>query len=822
MQTLLNKLAATGNLHLREWQRSALLFAAVVVAAFPQVVFMGRSLVPSDNHNPLDFRYSAANYGPNYAPPEEWSRRGLEFYANFHDPGGGLWQAEPAHHFFRKAIFSGQFPFWDPHAGGGAPAYTNPTSEFLFPPQIVLSLAGATSLQKNIYILLLFWTSGYATYWLLRLHRLPAPASFAGGMAFLFCGAVQQLGPSIFTGQVVACMPVLLLATKWFVNFPSWRRTACLALTYGTVSLASFPPFLVAGFGFSALYLICAVLANAGADRLLVLRRYISAILLSLACAAAYYVPLLFTVSYTDYTTEWYRTAGVAIMPFKAILELFSPVIAGTEARIYTEPLLKLSPYGHFYYVGVTVLLLAFMAGGRKAVGESKPLIVCCLTGSALILLKMFGVPPVQWIVYLPILQSIHYTIYFGSVVAFAICLLAAIGFQRLQERRGSALMFALTLAIMITGFLVLWHKASTSGGFEKGGAWRWVADYRLLIAFAGCASCLIMATWPRRVVPTAAMARWLLLALVAIEGIVNTTYPRQNRWDVFAHPPAYVSVVQGLQNPKRLFISNALIANLGSAFAIDGLDSLYMFSAPRVYALYQKYAAPASPITMRDTRALPPDPVLDKAAVNYLLLRFDVATLLTAAMNRGYATEYDDGYVRLFRRPAAPRYLFSSEYVVTDSSSALELIATTPLEQIVLETTPGFEASPNQFDDPEPQVISAKLNSLAVRLHSPRDGLLYIADAWYPGWRATVNNKPTPILVANYGFRAVVVPAGDVLVELSYLPRGFITGGILSFIGLSTVIALCWFGGGNLRKGAEASVPSSPDSASKWMALES
>lgn len=795
MRTSLNRLAAFWNLKVAEWQRSALLFAAVVIVAFPQVVFMGRSLVPSDNFNPLDFRYSAASYGPNYVPPEEWSRRGLEFYANFHDPGGGLWQAEPAHHFFRKAIFSGQFPFWDPHAGGGAPAYTNPTSSFLFPPQMALSLAGATSLQKNVYILVLFWTSGYATYWLLRLHRLSAPASFAGGLAFLFCGAVQQLAPSIFTGQVVACMPVLLFATKWFVNFPSWRRTAGLALTYGTVSLASFPPFLVAGFGFSVLYLICALLTTAGTNRWLVLRRFLSAILLALTCAAAYYVPLLFTVSYTDYTTEWYRTAGVAIMPLKAILELFSPVIAATEARVYTQPLLKLSDYGHFYYVGVAVLLLALMAGGKRTVGQSKPLVVCCLAGSALILLKMFGVPPVQWIIHLPVLQSIHYTIYFGSLIAFALCLLAAIGFQRLQGRKGSGLMFVITLAIMIIGFVVLWHKATKGGGLQKEGAWRWVADYRLLIAFAGCASCLILGTLTRRVVPTATLAQGFLLGLVAIEGIVNTTYPRQNRWDVFAHPPAYVSAVQGLPDPKRLFISNALTANLGSAFAIDELDSLYMFSAPRMYALYQRYAAPASPITMRDTMALPPDAVLDKAAVNYLLLRFDVANLLTAATNRGYATEYDDGYVRLFRRGDAPRYLFSSEYVVTNRFSALELIATTPLKQIALETPPGFEASPNQGDDPQPEIISTRLNSLALRLRAPRDGLLYMADAWYPGWRATVNDKPAPILNANYGFRAVVVPAGDAVVRLSYLPSGFLLGLLLSALGLAAVTGLLWFG---------------------------
>lgn len=788
-----------------EWQRSALLFAAVVIAAFPQVVFLGRSFVPSDNYNPLDARLGIANYGPNYLSAEEWTRPGLEFYANYHDPGGGLWQAEPAHHFFRNAILSGQFPFWDPHAGGGAPAYTNPTSEFLFPPQVLLSLAGATSLQKNIYILVLFWVSGYATYWFLRLHRLSALASFAGGAAFLFCGAVQQLVPSIFTGQVVACMPLLLLATKWFVNVPSWRRTAGLALIYATVSLASFPPFLVAGFGFTVLYLLCAVVTKTGNDRLLVLRRYASALLLSLVCVAAYYVPVLLTIRYTDYLTQWYRNAGFEIMPFRAIFELFSPIIAATEARVYTSPLIKLSVLGHFYYVGVTVLFLAFMAGGKGAIAQSKPLLVCCVSGIALILLKMFGIPPVQWIAFLPVFQNVHYTLYFGTLIALALCLLAAIGFQRLLERKASAWAFALLLGIMTTGFFALWQHASKTGALQQHGAWRWVADYRLLLVFAGGATCLIIATLTRRSVLSSAFARWVLLAFIMVEGVVNATYPRQNRWDVFAHPPRYVSVMQGLQKPARTFVGGALTANLGSAFGIDELDSLYMFSAPRMYALYERYAISSTVVTMRDATAVPPDAVLEKAAINYLLIRHEMPKLFNAAASRGYATAYDDGYVRLFKRGAAPRYLFSSDYVVTGSYRALDLVAESPPQQIILETSPGFEPSPNQANDPEVQLVSAKLNSLTLSLSAPRAGLLYIADAWYPGWRATVNGKPTSIFIANYGFRAVLVPAGEVVVKMSYLPSGFLAGLLISAIGLGAVTVLLWFGGRDPREGAEA-----------------
>ena len=56
--------------HRREdWIVTALL-ALLVIAAFANVVFDGRSLVGSDSHNPLDYRMR----GPNPVPVEEWSR----------------------------------------------------------------------------------------------------------------------------------------------------------------------------------------------------------------------------------------------------------------------------------------------------------------------------------------------------------------------------------------------------------------------------------------------------------------------------------------------------------------------------------------------------------------------------------------------------------------------------------------------------------------------------------------------------------------------------------------------------------------------------
>jgi len=62
------------------------------------------------------------------------------------------------------------------------------------------------------------------------------------------------------------------------------------------------------------------------------------------------------------------------------------------------------------------------------------------------------------------------------------------------------------------------------------------------------------------------------------------------------------------------------------------------------------------------------------------------------------------------------------------------------------------------------------------------------LTDQDYPGWEATVDGTPTPILRANYAFRAVRVPAGTSIVEFQYRPRSVWLGGLIT---CSTLAAL-------------------------------
>lgn len=70
------------------------MLALLVVVAFANVVFGGRSLVPSENLNPLDSRPDVRVRGPNFIAPEVWTRRDLVPYPNMRDITASVMQGD--------------------------------------------------------------------------------------------------------------------------------------------------------------------------------------------------------------------------------------------------------------------------------------------------------------------------------------------------------------------------------------------------------------------------------------------------------------------------------------------------------------------------------------------------------------------------------------------------------------------------------------------------------------------------------------------------------------------------------------------------------
>jgi hypothetical protein len=107
-------------------------------------------------------------------------------------------------------------------------------------------------------------------------------------------------------------------------------------------------------------------------------------------------------------------------------------------------------------------------------------------------------------------------------------------------------------------------------------------------------------------------------------------------------------------------------------------------------------------------------------------------------------------------------------------------LLAPLPAGAPAAGPDPGAETT-IEIDEPE---------RVVVRTRGAAPAALVLADAWYPGWQATLDGAPAETLRADTALRAVLVPAGEHRVEWRYRPRSFHLGIALS-AAAATALAL-------------------------------
>jgi hypothetical protein len=96
---------------------------------------------------------------------------------------------------------------------------------------------------------------------------------------------------------------------------------------------------------------------------------------------------------------------------------------------------------------------------------------------------------------------------------------------------------------------------------------------------------------------------------------------------------------------------------------------------------------------------------------------------------------------------------------------------------------TPSFQGSVRWLE--------RRSDRLRLETTSSGEGLLVLADAYDPGWRATVDRAPSPVLRTNVAFRGVAVPGGRHTVELVYRPPAVVWGLSVSLATLAATVLL-------------------------------
>jgi hypothetical protein len=114
------------------------------------------------------------------------------------------------------------------------------------------------------------------------------------------------------------------------------------------------------------------------------------------------------------------------------------------------------------------------------------------------------------------------------------------------------------------------------------------------------------------------------------------------------------------------------------------------------------------------------------------------------------------------------------------------------PLAESYVEGPPPLDASSDDAPSGHPATfVRDDEEVVELDVHLARPGLVVLADSYYPGWRATVDGVPAPIIQTNFLFRGVSAPAGAHRVRFVYEPASVRRGAVISLISLGLVVWL-------------------------------
>jgi hypothetical protein len=91
------------------------------------------------------------------------------------------------------------------------------------------------------------------------------------------------------------------------------------------------------------------------------------------------------------------------------------------------------------------------------------------------------------------------------------------------------------------------------------------------------------------------------------------------------------------------------------------------------------------------------------------------------------------------------------------------------------------------------PFVVSADERSYRIHYQSATPGLMKLAVAWFPGWRASVGGRELPVLRVDHALMGVVAPEGEHDVEFEFHSTYFSAGMVITLIAVFILVALAW-----------------------------
>jgi hypothetical protein len=677
----------------------------------------------------------------------------------------------PNARYAADSLAQGHGLLWNRFQNCGEPFFAISPTGLLYPPQ-ALALALDTHLALRALFFLHLVIAGIGMYALCRALAVTRAAALCGALAFEF-GAntlwTAYWSPSILA--VYAWMPVALALTERLLRRPSLPGTLLLGVVLTLQLLVGYPQVLLFTYQLIALRLAWEAATNWHAP----LARAGIAIVAALALA-----PLLSAVQLVPSL----EVAAQSIRSRPLTLEEIRPAHVTLTWAQFREWVGRRYAYGALFTVSAVMLAsLGLLHGARRRV-------VFYLLAAVAYFLVAFDTPLFHLYLHLPLGRTFREPHRFLWVTAVVGCVVVAAGADAIvrgaRPRRLPALVLAAPVLAAIA-FAVLSPTRLRAVEIGLGallvglvavppGRARFVVAAGLPLLLGGQ---LLVDNW------------WQLFAYVRDDTILMQRRPAfaAVRERATLQDRAYPMAAEKATTWQGLF--DGMIKKSGQLFGVPSIvDYELQVSARYAGLLVQTFMGKPmtsfNQFTFVDLAPKPASrPLFDLLATRYVVADAERADKLGWPSGPDFALVWAEGKSRVYENlTALPRAFFVPQArAAGEADAVLEALAAgrdDPRRVALLEgSTPTPLGTPDARGSAEIDRDTGEVVSIRVQATAP--GFLFLADQYYPGWRATVDGRPASIQRANYAFRLVEVPAGTSVVRFEYRPRSVLVGAAIS-----------------------------------------
>ena len=729
-----------------------------------------------------------------------------------------------------RIVSAGAWPVWDPYLAFGRPLLANPGAQVLYP-WTWLNLLAQPADCYDFYVVSHHLLSAFGFYWLAGRLGLSRPGALiaaalwsASGPFLSFVNLWQH-----FAGA--AWIPWVLLAADRALSRPlvgrvlAWGAAVALQILAGSVEMALFTAAL------STLLLSRHLIsASDRAARGRCLAAAAVAAVVALGSSAALWVPavqLLGSTHRLDIAPA--VRLGWSLHPYSLVQSLWPLVLNQLPLSATVQKLFDgRDPYLASIYLGLSALPLVAAA---VAVRDRLALVLSgvLLVGVALALGR--HLPIYEFVVsVVPLLRIFRFPVKFMIAPALAWPLLAGVGFDRWaalapRPRRVVVCLAAAGAAVAVVG--ALWLFAAPES------VTRWIPEWEAgsvrslapALFAAGACSAAVAALGSGGRLPAVAVLALVTIDLFTAHKGLNQTMPR----GLLYQRPVSADIV-GAAGPARVFAftyDSALAGRtlrrpvIGDAFVpvtapplsasartAIGLQTYLLYSIPSRWGISSGYGADVVDLGSQKLHNLELFLISQEETPGFMRL-LQIASIshvmamhtegledlqLLATLESPFRRQ-----IRVFGVPATlPRAYVVGRARVVDGFSAYQTLVDpgfNPASEIVVSPDSSVWGPDPAQAAPEADGFGGSVRTLAfapdrvrASVAMPRHGYFVLVDSWDPGWQASVDGAPAPVLRANVAFRAVPVPAGEHSVELVYRPPGLRPGLLVS---ASTIAAI-------------------------------